>query len=145
MRAPILVGVLLIVVGPALVFLPAHDPLGQRVSNLGVEMLGGVVIALEVGLMQRRQERAAKQQHLQLMLGLEKDLTGTSLFGADLSGFYLRGKTLTQVDLSGANLNGARPDARTLWPKGFNPQAEGVIFVDERRPRDEHVDGNARP
>jgi uncharacterized membrane protein len=50
MRALILVGVLLVVVGLALVFLPAHDPLGQRVSNLGVEMLGGAVIAFCIRL-----------------------------------------------------------------------------------------------
>jgi hypothetical protein len=46
MRALILLGWLLVfVVGLALVFLPAQDGLGQRVSNLGIEMLGGAVIA----------------------------------------------------------------------------------------------------
>jgi hypothetical protein len=100
MRAPILVGVLLVVVGLLLVFLPSHDGLGQRLSNLGVEMLGGAVIAFAFGWIEQRverrqaeaaerqrlqQEKVAERQRLQLTLGLQKDLTEIILTKLDLS------------------------------------------------------------
>lgn len=97
---PILIGVLLVVVGLVLVFASSQGPLGQK-------MLGGAVIAFAFGWLERRQEKTAERQRLQLMLGLQKDLTGVSLAKADLSGFYLHGKTLKQADLAGANLTEA--------------------------------------
>jgi hypothetical protein len=76
MRAPIMVGVLLVVVGLVLVFLPAHDPLGQRVSNLGVEMLGGAVIAFAFGWIEHRVERRQEETAERQRLEYEKRLSG---------------------------------------------------------------------
>jgi hypothetical protein len=42
---------------------------------------------------------------------------------ADLSGANLEG-----ADLSGARLAQATADKDTVWPKGFDPVAAGVIF-----------------
>tara|TARA_B110000263_G_C14916594_1_gene332857 strand:- start:124 stop:225 length:102 start_codon:yes stop_codon:yes gene_type:complete len=32
------------------------------------------------------------------------------------------------VYLTGMNLEGAKADEDTIWPVGFNPKADGVIF-----------------
>ena len=45
---------------------------------------------------------------------------GASLSGADLSG----------ARLLGADLEEAVADEGTTWPKGFEPEAAGVIFED---------------
>ena len=97
---PILIGVLLAVVGLALVFASSQGSLGQK-------LLGSALVAFAFGWLGRRQEVTAERQRLQLMLGLQEDLTGVSLAKADLSGFYLHGKTLTEADLAGANLTEA--------------------------------------
>ena len=53
----------------------------------------------------------------------ECDLSGANLSGADLSGANLEG-----ADLTGARLAQATADKGTVWPKGFDPVAAGVIF-----------------
>ena len=58
---------------------------------------------------------------------------GADLRRADLTRAYLRATDLSGADLIGANLEeaflaGATADERTVWPKGFDPEAAGVIF-----------------
>ncbi len=53
------------------------------------------------------------------------ELWWANLEGANLSGTNLRGQ-----NLSTARLTGATADSNTTWPKGFDPKAAGVIFVD---------------
>ena len=53
----------------------------------------------------------------------------TDLRGADLSGADLRGAVLEDCLLEGAGLVGARFDAATRWPSGFDPAAAGAIAV----------------
>ena len=69
------------------------------------------------------------------------DLVAANLAGANLSRAHLRGANLKmahlfQADLRGANLTAAdltaaAADQYTTWPKGFDPEAAGVI-VEER-------------
>jgi hypothetical protein len=55
------------------------------------------------------------------------DLEGADLTGANLEGADLTGANLGWADLEGANLKGAEADQYTHWPKGFDPEAAGVI------------------
>jgi uncharacterized protein YjbI with pentapeptide repeats len=43
----------------------------------------------------------------------------------------LRGAKPGYVKWSGANLRGARYDAATTWPDGFDPEQAGAVYVDE--------------
>jgi len=52
----------------------------------------------------------------------------TNLSGANLSGADLEGATLGGASLSGAKLEGAEASQDTLWPEGFDPTVNGVIF-----------------
>ncbi len=56
------------------------------------------------------------------------DLERAVLFGADLEGADLRGADLQGADLYGADLGGAKANQDTIWRKGFDPVAAGVIF-----------------
>jgi len=66
-------------------------------------------------------------------------MTRADLTGANLTDGTLAGATLTQADLRGANLHnvylreanlrGARYDAATRWPAGFDPEAHGAVRV----------------
>ena len=64
------------------------------------------------------------------------DLTGANLRAANLTGAELTGARFGMADLCGANisrswdLEGAKVDAATTWPEGFDLGAAGVIFVD---------------
>jgi hypothetical protein len=73
---------------------------------------------------------------------LNANLTGAVLIGADLTGARLDGARLTGAHLSQADvsrarglltadLTGARYDARTRWPDGFDPTASGAVMVTE--------------
>ncbi len=55
------------------------------------------------------------------------DLEGADLTGANLAGADLKGANLGWADLTGADLKGAEADQFTHWPKGFDPEAAGVI------------------
>ena len=55
------------------------------------------------------------------------DLEGADLAWADLEGADLTGANLGWADLTGADLKGAEADQFTHWPKGFDPEAAGVI------------------
>ena len=35
------------------------------------------------------------------------------------------------ADLSGADLGGAKANQDTIWPEGFDPEAAGVVFVED--------------
>jgi uncharacterized protein YjbI with pentapeptide repeats len=82
----------------------------------------------------------------------EADLSGADLRGADLRKAYLGGANLAGTDLRGADLRvsswwevswgdgrivpqtttdltGARYDAQTRWPAGFDPRKHGAIPV----------------
>jgi uncharacterized protein YjbI with pentapeptide repeats len=53
------------------------------------------------------------------------------LCDADLRRAHLRGARFEGAALLGARFEGARVDAATVWPKGFNWQAVGVVTVDD--------------
>jgi uncharacterized protein YjbI with pentapeptide repeats len=38
---------------------------------------------------------------------------------------------LSEADLIGANLSGARYDRNTVWPEDFNPQGVSAVLVEE--------------
>jgi hypothetical protein len=59
---------------------------------------------------------------------------------ANLRGADLRGTNLQDADLGGANLRGARYDAGTVWPEGFDPDAAGAI-----RDEDDEKLGSVHP
>ena len=78
-------------------------------------------------------------------IGPGADLTGANLEGADLTGAKLvhvdlhsanliganlSGANLIRANAEGANLEGTRANKDTWWPKGFDPEAAGVIFED---------------
>ena len=61
-----------------------------------------------------------------------RDLGDCSLAGADLRRANVRGAQLTGANLRGANLRradltGARYDAHTRWPAGFDPAQHGAV------------------
>jgi hypothetical protein len=49
---------------------------------------------------------------------------------ADLDGADLRGATLTATHLEATNLTGARYDAHTRWPSGFDPEKAGAVRME---------------
>ena len=60
----------------------------------------------------------------------EANLAGADLSEAHLYGVDLRGASLREADLRSANLSGARYDANTQWPEGFDPEAAGAEMVE---------------
>ncbi len=59
------------------------------------------------------------------------ELRGAVLSGANLSGANLREARLWEAVLRKANLSGARYDANTKWPEGFDPVAKGAVMVED--------------
>ena len=59
------------------------------------------------------------------------DLRGANLSGANLSGGNLYKANLQDADLTNTNLHGNKYDTFTIWPEGFDPIAEGAVFVVE--------------
>jgi uncharacterized protein YjbI with pentapeptide repeats len=59
------------------------------------------------------------------------NLRDANLRGADLNEANLRGAYLSGAYLSIAILEGAAYNKETVWPTGFDPEAEGAVFVDE--------------
>jgi len=57
-----------------------------------------------------------------------RDLRLANLSGTNLERANLEKANLSGVNLKGANLKGAKADETTVWPKGFDPEAAGVIF-----------------
>ena len=57
------------------------------------------------------------------------NLYGANLEGANLERARLRGANLYSASLSnGSSLTEAKADNETVWPKGFDTSAAGVIF-----------------
>ena len=54
------------------------------------------------------------------------NLNGANLYYANLE--YAK---LQNADLEGADLRGAFYNEETLWPEGFDPEAEGAVFVED--------------
>jgi hypothetical protein len=54
------------------------------------------------------------------------NLQGTRLLGARLQGANIRAAQLQRVNLRHAQLDGARSNAKTVWPEGFDWKAAGV-------------------
>lgn len=129
-QAPLFIAVLVSVVLLAGLLLwgrHRHEP--GAASGLGASLLGGVLVAVTVFVVQasfevQRQvtldrearERAAAEarQSLRFSLGAQQDFTGIDLAGQDLSGFYLRGKNFSDAVLTGANLRGAELTSSNL-------------------------------
>ncbi|WP_197288020.1 pentapeptide repeat-containing protein [Nocardia sp. NRRL S-836] len=78
-----------------------------------------------------------------LMVGA--DFHGADLLAADFEGAFLCAARFTRSDLRGANFanailhvegehhadfKGARADAETVWPEGFDPASAGVLIVE---------------
>lgn len=55
------------------------------------------------------------------------DLTAAVVGGARFEMADLRGAVLTDTDLTGATLTGAVADTTTVWPRGFDAAAAGVL------------------
>jgi hypothetical protein len=60
---------------------------------------------------------------------VDADLRAVSLEGADLTGADLTGAVLEKEGFVPARLHGARYDARTRWPEGFDPAQHGAVLV----------------
>jgi uncharacterized protein YjbI with pentapeptide repeats len=56
---------------------------------------------------------------------------GRKCVGADLQGVDLSGADLGGANLSRADLRGAKYDADTTWPEGFDPVAAGAELVED--------------
>lgn len=56
-------------------------------------------------------------------------LRGTNLEGADLRGADLTSDLIAAESLGYAILAGARYDAGTRWPEGFDPQRHGAVKI----------------
>jgi hypothetical protein len=61
----------------------------------------------------------------------DADLQRARLLGARLQGANVRGAQLQYVNLRHAQLHGARSNAATLWPEGFNWEAAGVELIED--------------
>jgi hypothetical protein len=61
----------------------------------------------------------------------DADLQGTRLLGARLQGANVRAAQLQRVNLFHAQLLGARSNAKTVWPEGFDWRAAGVELLED--------------
>jgi hypothetical protein len=59
------------------------------------------------------------------------ELQGARLLGAQLQGANLRAAQLQRVNLFHAQLQGARSNAKTVWPEGFDWKAAGVELKED--------------
>lgn len=59
------------------------------------------------------------------------DLQGAGLLGTRLQGANVRAAQLQRVDLRHAQLQGARSNAKTFWPLGFDWRAAGVERLED--------------
>jgi Pentapeptide repeats (8 copies) len=109
--SPLLFGLLLVVVfiGAVLVWRGRAEA-GSR-STLGATLLGGVLVALVVFVLQFTTEgyrqRVLDRQSIQLTVASRQNLSHYPLSNQDLSGMYMRGKILRGADLTRTDLSGA--------------------------------------
>jgi Pentapeptide repeats (8 copies) len=61
----------------------------------------------------------------------DTDLRRADLSNAELQGANLRTAQLQRVDLFDAQLHGARSNAKTVWPDGFDWKAAGVELLED--------------
>jgi uncharacterized protein YjbI with pentapeptide repeats len=61
----------------------------------------------------------------------DADLQGARLLGARLQGANVRAAQLQRVNLFHAQLLGARSNAKTVWPEGFDWRAAGVELLED--------------
>lgn len=112
--------------------LPAHRlPRQVRHSNPAADIQATLTV---LGRMERKPGSAVVDL-------VNTDLQGAYLAGARLNGAYLTDARLDGAYLVGAPLEGeerysAQADDNTKWPNGFDPEAEGVVFVDREEPND---------
>jgi hypothetical protein len=98
------------------------------------------------------QEANLVEAQLQEAMLARANLERSSLFGANLEGAYLdgaelgganleraqlrkailTGANLHSAKLDGAQLHGAQASRATTWPYGFDPQAQGVLLVEDQ-------------
>jgi uncharacterized protein YjbI with pentapeptide repeats len=103
-------------------------------SDLGSALLGALAVGLAVLLLEHRldadararddaaaveRQRQDARHHAQILVALNRDLTGIDLGDRDLSRFYLRGRTLegawlARADLTSANLHHANATGAVL-------------------------------
>ena len=118
----ILVVIVVVIVGGAAIYLRQGDDAKDK-AGLGSALLTGGLIALAFWGLQnvneghqqklahqqaQREGEVARRQSLLITVGLQKDLTGADLAGANLAHINLSGKTLEGADLHEANLTKAR-------------------------------------
>ena len=60
----------------------------------------------------------------------EADLSGANLRETDLMDAFLCEADLSETNLSGANLRGAKYNAGTKWPEGFDPGTAGAVLLE---------------
>lgn len=117
--------------GAVLVFAPLSGTDLTR-ANLNGASLNGA--NLREARLQEAQLKGADLREADLE---EADLGHADLAGADLRGADLRDAvpclltTVDGVEIPGTddNFDGARYDARTRWPDGFDPQRHGAVRV----------------
>ena len=57
-------------------------------------------------------------------------LTRANLYGANLEGANLEGANLSLANLAGADLIGATYDDETVFPEGFDPELQRMMYVE---------------
>jgi uncharacterized protein YjbI with pentapeptide repeats len=78
-----------------------------------------------------------RRANLQVTMLVNADLTHADLRGADLGGNSVwypyedlgDREVLGPTNLTGADMTGARYDARTRWPAGYHPRLHGAVLV----------------
>ena len=65
------------------------------------------------------------------VIDIAHKLVGADLRGIDLTGANLRGANLNAANLHRAELRGAKYNANTKWPAGFDPVARGAEMVED--------------
>lgn len=107
-----------------------------RHANLGLDNIGGRTQLHDVDLSGADLRNAS-------ITGA--DFTGAKLIGADLRGVTasgsapdrptsFRGADLTDAKLGGADLKTAVYDGETRFPRGFKPEAAGMVAAAKRKP-----------
>jgi uncharacterized protein YjbI with pentapeptide repeats len=107
--------ILILAVVPGLYFFwPSRRELASR-SDLGIALMTGALVAFSVLVLQvlidqrlsEQDEKRSREAHFQQLVAGDRDLTGIQPPLNDLSGYYLRGRTLDEANLRGKDLTDA--------------------------------------